>query len=271
MGERISNMLKSDAGINKFQLIWILAKRDIAARYQGSYLGLIWAFINPLFMLSVYTFVFGFIFKARWSIESNSKAEFALILFAGLIMFNGFAECINRAPTLMQANMNYVKKVVFPLEILPIVVFYSALFQLFVSLIIWLLAYIVFFNTINWTIIFLPIILIPYGLFVLGMSWLFASLGVFIRDLSQFVTILTTVLLFMSPIFYPALMLPEAYRFLFLLNPLTPTVEQFREILFFGNIPDFYQLAISFGVGGLTALIGYWWFQKTRKGFADVL
>ncbi|MXS84803.1 ABC transporter permease [Nitrosomonas sp. HPC101] len=253
------------------ELIVASAKREILGRYRGSFLGLLWSFFVPLFMLTVYTFVFSVVFKARWGTGEGSKTEFALILFAGLMMFELFAECINRAPALILSNQNYVKKVIFPLEILPFVSLLSSLFRWGVSLIVWLLAYLIFFGIPHLTIIYLPLIVLPFCLFVMGLSWALASLGVFLRDISQFIGVLTTALMFLSPIFYPATVLPEAYRHLFYLNPLTPVVEQTRAVLYFGQPPEFIMLAIywiaTFGI----AWLGFVWFQKTRKGFADVL
>ena len=180
-------------------------KRDVVGRYRGSFMGILWSFFNPLFMLIVYTFVFSVIFKARWSAGSDSKTEFALVLFSGLIVFNLFAECINRAPGLIVGNQNYVKKVVFPLEILPWVGLGAALFHGAMSLGVWLVAYLIFFGLPHATILYLPLILLPFGLFIMGLSWALASLGVYLRDVGQFIGILTTVLMFLSPIFYPCL------------------------------------------------------------------
>ena len=252
-------------------LIHALSKREVLGRYRGSAMGLIWSLFNPLFMLVVYTFVFSEVFKARWTVGSDSKTEFALVLFAGLMVFNLFAECVNRAPTLMLSNVNYVKKVVFPLEILPIVNLLSALFHGVISLGIWLLAYLVLFGLPHPTVLFLPLIVVPFVFFLMGLSWALASLGVYLRDVSQFIGIVTTVLMFMSPIFYPATALPETYRFLLYLNPLTPVIEQTRGVLYWGHQPHSYLLAIYWGVTMLIAWLGFAWFQKTRKGFADVL
>lgn len=252
-------------------LIHASAKREVLGRYRGSALGLLWSFFNPLFMLAVYTFVFSEIFKARWSAGSESKIEFALVLFAGLIIYNLFAECINRAPGLILFNVNYVKKVVFPLEILPFVGLLSALYHSLISLLVWLMAYMVFFGLPHPSTLYLPLILIPYLLFIMGLGWGLASLGVYLRDVSQFIGILTTVLMFLSPIFYPAAALPEHYRHLLYLNPLTPVIEQTRDVLFWGNLPDFAGLSVYWCATALIAWIGFAWFQKTRKGFADVL
>lgn len=252
-------------------LIHASAKREVLGRYRGSALGLLWSFFNPLFMLAVYTFVFSVVFKARWNTGSDSKTEFALVLFAGLIVFNVFAECINRAPGLILSNPNYVKKVVFPLEILPVVALLSALFHGLISLGVWLLAYLVFFGLPHAAALYLPLVILPFFLFIMGLSWALSSLGVYLRDVSQFIGVITTVLMFLSPIFYPATALPEDYRHLLYLNPLTPVIEQTRDVLFWGKSPDFLMLGIYWLTSVAIAWLGFAWFQKTRKGFADVL
>ncbi|MBN7119671.1 ABC transporter permease [Ectopseudomonas oleovorans] len=252
-------------------LIYASAKRDVLGRYRGSILGLLWSFFNPLFMLTVYTFVFSEVFKARWSTNSESKTEFAMVLFAGLIIFSLFSDCINRAPGLITYNANYVKKVVFPLEILPFIGLLSALFHSTISLSVWLLAYFIFFGAPHASSLYLPIIIIPFLLFIMGLSWALASLGVFLRDVTQLIGTITTVLMFLSPIFYPATALPEAYRILLYFNPLTPVIEQTRAVLYFGIAPDFTMLAIYWVATSIIAWLGFAWFQKTRKGFADVI
>jgi lipopolysaccharide transport system permease protein len=252
-------------------LVKASVKREVLGRYRGSVMGILWSFFNPLFMLIVYTFVFSVVFKARWSGGSESKTEFALVLFAGLLVFNLFAECINRAPSLIVGNQNYVKKVVFPLEILPWVGLGAALFHGVVSLGVWLVAYVIFFGLPHVSMLFLPLILLPFCLFIMGLSWALASLGVYLRDVGQFIGLLTTVLMFLSPIFYPASALPETYRALLYMNPLTPVIEQTRDVLFWGKAPDFAILGIYLTASLVIAWLGFAWFQKTRKGFADVL
>lgn len=234
-------------------------------------MGLLWSFFNPVFMLGVFTFVFSEVFKARWNTGGDSKAEFALVLFVGLIFFNLFSECINRAPGLILSNTNYVKKVVFPLEVLPFVALLSALFHAAVSLGVWLLAYVVLFGAPHVTVLYLPLVMLPFLLLVMGVSWALAALGVYLRDVGQMIGIATTALMFLSPIFYPASALPEAYRTLLYLNPLTPVIEQGRAVLYFGQSPDFSLLAQCFAASVVIAWLGFAWFQKTRKGFADVL
>lgn len=253
-------------------LIKTLVKREVIGRYRGSLLGLLWSFFNPLFMLAVYTFVFGVIFKSRWNIESDSRTEFALVLFAGLIVFNVFAECVSRSPNLILSNANYVKKVVFPLEILPWVAFGSAAFHALISWSVWLLGYLIFFGAPQITILLLPLVVAPLILFTVGVSWWLASLGVYVRDVSQFVGIFVTVLMFLSPIFYPASAIPDGlFRNFLTINPLTTVVEQVREVAFWGRQPDWMLLAANLISGAIVSSLGFAWFQKTRKGFADVL
>ena len=253
------------------RLVQVLIQREVIGRYRGSVMGILWSFFNPVFMLVIYTFVFSVVFKARWNVDSDSKTEFALVLFAGLIMFNLFSECVNRAPGLIISNANYVKKVVFPLEILPWVVLGSAMFHALISLCVWLAAYLVLFGMPPTTVLLLPLIIVPFMLFIMGLSWGLASLGVYLRDVSQFIGMVTSVLMFVTPIFYPVNSLPEKYRFYLLLNPLTPAVEMTRDVLFWGKVPDLSMLSLYALATVLIAWLGFAWFQKTRKGFADVL
>lgn len=252
-------------------LVMALTKREVAGRYRGSFLGIFWSFFHPLFMLAVYTFVFSVVFKARWGDGTGTKTEFALVLFAGLIVFNLFAECFGRAPGLILSNVNYVKKVIFPLEILPWVALCAALFHTAISVFVWIGAYCLLYGLPHLTVLYLPLILLPLCFFIMGVSWALASLGVYLRDVSQIVGLLTTVLMFLSPIFYPITALPEAYRHILLLNPLMPAIEQTRAVLFWGNSPDWLLLGGYYGAMLCVSWLGFAWFQKTRKGFADVL
>lgn len=253
------------------ELVRVLVVREVVGRYRGSVLGIFWSFFHPLFMLAVYTFVFSVVFQSRWNSGSADKGEFALVLFVGLMVFNLFAECLIRAPGLVLANPNYVKKVVFPLEVLPWVTLGAAAFHFCISLGVWLVAYLYIYGTPPATALLLPAVLVPLVLVTLGSSWILASLGVYLRDVSQVVGIITTVLMFLSPLFFPASAVPEEYRFVFNLNPLNSTIEGARQLLLWNEIPDpaslvLYMLA-SLGV----AWAGFAWFQKTRKGFADVM
>ena len=252
-------------------LVRTLAVREVMGRYRGTFMGILWSFINPIFMLSVYTFVFSVVFKARWNSGNESRTEFALVLFAGLIVFGLFSECVGRAPGIILANVNYVKKVVFPLEVLPWVSLGSALFHMGISLFVWLIAHFFLFGFPPVTALWLPAVWFPLAMFVMGVSWGLASLGVFLRDISQFIGLLITTLMFLSPIFYPATALPEGYRHLLYLNPLTPAIEMTRDVLFWGKVPDLILLSIYTMCSIFIAWLGFAWFQKTRKGFADVL
>jgi lipopolysaccharide transport system permease protein len=252
-------------------LLRALVVREVAGRYRGSVLGILWSLFNPVVMLLVYTFVFSVVFKARWQADSDSRTEFAFVLFAGLIVFNLFAECVTRAPSLVLSHANYVKKVVFPLEILPWVTLGSSLFHGVISVLVWLVAYAMFFGAPPPTAVLFPLVILPVMLMLMGVSWVLASLGVFLRDVSQVIGIFTMAMLFLAPVFYPVTALPEEFRPLLYWNPLTAPIEDMRAVLFWGRLPDFGQLAVYTVVSAVVAWLGFAWFQKTRKGFADVL
>jgi lipopolysaccharide transport system permease protein len=194
-------------------LIWQLIRRDVIGRYKGSFMGVMWSFFNPLFLLVIYTFVFSVVFKARWGDDgSSSNSQFSILLFVGMIVHTFFAETLNRAPTLISSNVSYVKKIVFPLEILPVVVVGAALFHTFVSVLVLMGASILINGHLPWTIVLIPLVLFPLVILTLGVTLGLASLGVFIRDISQPIGMIMTVLLFASPVFYPITALPERIR-----------------------------------------------------------
>lgn len=253
-------------------LILALIKREVIGRYKGSVIGIAWSFFTPVLMLITYTFVFSVVFKARWGLETNqSKIDFAIILFVGLIVHGLFAECINRAPNLILSNVNYVKKVIFPLEILSPVAFGSALFHAIISLCVMLVSQLILNHYMPLTVFMLPIILLPLTLATLGFSWFLAGFGVYVRDVGQITGIITTVLLFVSAVFFPISALPPPYQGWLKLNPLVIIIEQSRDVLIFGRLPDFTLLFTLLSAGFLIAWAGFAWFQKTRKGFADVI
>lgn len=255
------------------QLIVQMTKREVVGRYKGSAMGLAWSFFNPIFMLLVYTFVFSVVFKSRWATTTGdeSRAQFAMVLFAGLIMYSLFSEVLNRAPSLIISNVSYVKKVVFPLEILPIITVGAALFHSLVSMSVLLAAFIIFNGYLHWTVILIPFVFLPLVIITLGLAWMLTSLGVFLRDVGQTVIIITSVMMFLSPIFFPISALPEKFQSIMLANPLTFIIEQAREVLIWGHLPNWIGLGIYTLVATIVAWAGYAWFQKTRKGFADVL
>lgn len=258
--------------IRNRELLREMVRRDVVGRYRGSVLGLLWSFLHPVVMLAVFTFVFSEIFKARWGGGTgDSKADFALVLFVGLIVHGLFAECLNRAPSLIVGNASYVKRVVFPLEIMPWVAVGATLFHAAVSVLVWSLFYLAVHGTLHPTMLLLPIIIAPLALFALGCAWFLASLGVFLRDVGQTTGIITSVLLFLSPVFYPASALPGPYRQLLALSPLTVPIELARDVMVAGRSPDWTALAAYSAVAVGVAVLGLAWFRKTRSAFADVL
>lgn len=253
------------------ELTYQLVKREVSGRYKGSFLGIFWSFVNPLLMLIVYTVFFSMIMKIRWGDNDENRMDFAILLFVGLILYGFLAECINRAPGLITGNVNYVKKVVFPIEILPLVSCGSAFFHWLISMLVLVLALIVSGHGVPATAILIFPVMVPLILYVLGVGWILASIGVFMRDLNQVVGVFTQMLMFMSPVFYPASKIPHEYRGLFFANPLTVLIEQARAVLVFGNQPSWGDLVIQTVIASLVAAIGYWSFQVTKRGFADVL
>lgn len=271
-GYRTSPLAIAESIWRNRHLIWQMTHREVVGRYKGSVMGLMWSFFHPLLMLSVYTFVFSVVFKMRWGIGAGeSKASFAITLFAGLIIHGLFAECINRAPGLILSNVNYVKKVVFPLEIFPVVTMATALFQAAVSLAVLLAALVVINGCLSWTVLLLPIIVLPLAVATLGGAWFLAAIGVFARDIDQITGVFTLAMLFLAPVFYPVAALPKAYQPWIMANPLTFIIEQTRAVLIAGQLPDWKGLVLYSLISGIFAWAGFWWFQKTRKGFADVL
>lgn len=255
------------------RLIGQLVRREVLGRYRGSFMGVAWSFLSPILMLVVYTFVFSVVFQAKWPgmMDAGGKPRFALLLFVGVIAHGLVAEAITKAPALVVGNANYVKKVVFPLETLGWSLVGAAAFHAGVSLLILLAAKWVLEGWVPLTACWLPVVLLPLGFLALGAAWLFAALGVFIRDIAQLTGVFATVLMFLSPVFYPLAALPEQYRGWVELNPLTIAIEQSRAVLFAGTAPDAMLLA-WFYLGSLVFMaLGYAWFQVTRRGFADVL
>jgi len=255
------------------QLIVRLTKREVVGRYKGSMMGLAWSFLNPVFMLVVYTFVFSVIFKSRWGGvgADDSKTQFAVVLFVGMIVFNLFSDVLGRAPGLILSNINYVKKVVFPLEILPVITMGVALFHSFISLSVLLVAFALFNGYLQWTAVFTPLVLLPFVIITMGLAWMLAALGVFLRDVGHTIGIILTVTMFLSPVFYSVTALPERLRPFMMANPLTFIIEQAREVIIWGHTPNWIGLGTYAVAALIIAWAGYALFQKTRKGFADVL
>lgn len=248
-----------------------LAARSIRARYRESLLGIAWSVLNPLLLVIVYSFVFGVIFNARWSGPDNESASFAIILFAGLIPHSFLSEVFSKVPGIIAGNANFVKKLVFPLEILVPVELCAALFNASISCLVLSALHLYSGGVFTGTLFYAPLMLCAVVPSILGLSWFIAATSVYFRDMGQIIPIVTMLLLFLCPIFYPYDAIPDAYRSYLLLNPLTIPVEQFRAVLLFGAHPDWTLLGKYMVVTFTVMMIGFWWFQLTRKGFSDVI
>ena len=253
-------------------LVRALVAREIVGRYKGSVLGVVWSFLTPLLMVLVFTFVFGEIFQARWAGSAHSGGiDFASALFTGLLAYQFLSECLSRAPNLIVANANYVKKVVFPLEILPVVSVIAAVFHLLVAYAILIGLILASHWTLGPTAWLAPLVLLPYIALTLGLSWAISALGVYLRDIGQLIQPALTALLFLSPVFYPLSSVPAALQPVYLANPVTYISETLRGVLLHQALPDPLSWLVFTGLSLLVAWLGLILFQTTRKGFADVI
>jgi len=253
-------------------LIRQMVRREVSQRYRGSYLGVLWTLLTPLLMLLIYTFVFSIIFKARWRADAETPpGEFALTLFAGLAAFNVFSEVVSRAPTLILGVPNYVKRVVFPLEILPVVALGSALVNSLITVGLVLVGNLIVLGQLSSTVLWLPLAYLPLIFLCLGLGWFLASLGVYVRDIGQGIGIAVQMLFFLSPVFYPVTAVPEPLRIVLYFNPLTTILSEFRQTLLWGEPLGWRTWAAWSLLTAVLALLGYGWFMKTKKGFADVM
>lgn len=252
-------------------LIAQLAGREIHARYRQSWLGLLWMVLTPLLMLGIYTLVFRHIMRVRWYGLEESNLAFALRIYAGLAVFNFFAECVNRAPGLVLEQPHLVKKVVFPLEILPWVNATSAAAGLAVSGLLLLACAAVQGNGLPITALALPLVWLPLLPLVLGLGWLLSGVGTYVRDVGQLLGMAVSALMFLSPIFFPVEALPASVRGWMLLNPLAWVMTGTRDVLLQGQWPDWQALGLLWVACTLLALLGAAFFRKVRTGFADVV
>lgn len=248
-----------------------LTKRNIAGRYKGSALGLLWSFVQPLLMLCVYTFVFSVVFTVKWGVEMTSRSAFAIIMFCGIALYTIFSESIMASSCLILNNQNYVKKVIFPLEILTVAQVVSNFLLGSAWFLLLFLGVVFIYGTVSWTMLLLPLLLLPLFLYTLGISFLVTSLSVYIRDTLYILGVILQILFFMTPIFYPISAVPEQFRIYLQLNPLTVMIEEVRKIFIFGQLPDWTFFLLSLIIGGIVFQLGFAWFYKTKKGFADVL
>ena len=250
-------------------LLLELIRREFSGRYRGSFGGVAWSFAQPLFLLAVYTIAFGVIFQARWGF-SGGTGDYALMLFAGLIVFNAFSECLNKAPTLITANPNFVKKVVFPLEILPWVMAFTALVHALIGIAVWVVGYAVLYGAPQPAGLLFPAVLLCFFPLLLGIGWLLSAIGVIVRDIAQLTAMLSHALLFLTPIFYTIDAVPAFLQGALLLNPLTFVIEQLRLVLFFGKAPGITGLAVYFLLSTVFAAVSLAVFRRLRPRFADL-
>ncbi len=270
---RLNPVLAVRSTVAHAGLIRQLIGRDLALRYRGSVLGLAWTILTPLALLAIFTYVFAVVFKARWPglADDAGKAEFALAIFCGIVCFALFSEPVGRAPGLIVSSVSYVKRIVFPLEILPVVAVCSALVIFIVNLCVLLAATLVVRGEIPLSAVVLPIVVVPIVVLALGVSWFLASLGCYLRDVGHAVTLILQMLFFLTPIFYPLAAVPEPYRTIVGLNPITTAVESARGALLMDRWPDWPALGMALLMSLVVAQLGYAWFVSTKRGFADVL
>ncbi len=248
-----------------------LVKKDIQQRYQGSVLGMLWSFIVPILMLVIYTFIFSEVFQARWDIDTSDKYQFALVLFCGLTAFTLVGEVMNRATTLIASNTNYVKKVIFPLEMLPVVTTLSALFNCLISFVILIVAKFIIYRNISPTLYMIFIILIPLIIMSVGLGLLISAISVYLKDVGNFISVFVTILMYMSPVFFPLSAVPESFRTVCEANPMTYIIENFRNVVIYGKCLDWKFFSISCLVAVVIYWIGKVVFMRAKEGFADVL
>jgi homopolymeric O-antigen transport system permease protein len=250
-----------------------LVRREISARYRSTLLGVVWAFVTPLIMLLVYTFVFGTVLQTRWPglSEDASTMEFALILFGGLTLFQVWSETVMGTPNIVIANSSYVKRVVFPLHLLPAVQVGASLFHAFISIGFFLVFVVILFGSLPITSIFVPLILLMFSIMLMGVGWFLGSIGTYVRDINQLLTGVVTASMFLAPLLYPSSIMPEWVRPWLALNPITIPIEQLRKVTIEGAWPDPVMLGAYAAGSVLVALLGFEWFRRSKHGFADVL
>lgn len=252
-------------------LVGQLAWRETVARYRGTLLGLVWSILEPLLLFGFYLFVFAVVFEVRWGPLEESRTSYALNLFTGLVLYNLFAETVATAPGLILAHRSYVKRAIFPLEVLPLARLLSNLIHGGIGLLILLGASFAILGAVPWTVLLLPLVLLPLVLLTLGVSYFVASLGVFLRDVGSIVRLAVLGLLFLSPIFYPLSRLPPSWRRVLELNPLAPLIQDLRRICLRGELPEWGALAVVWMLSLVVAALGFAWFMRSKRAFADVL
>jgi lipopolysaccharide transport system permease protein len=254
----------------RFDLIFSLARRELAARYKGSVLGLVWAILTPIVMIAIFTFIFAGIFGARFG-AGGTAWDYALYLFCGLLPWTAFQESVQISSTTIIAHANLVKRVVFPLETLPVAQALSTLANQVFGTLALVVAAIIIRRELHPTLLWLPVLVVPQLVATLGAAWFIASLGVFLRDIVQGVALILMAWMYLTPIIYPESIVPEKFRPYINSNPFTPLIRSYRRIILEGTAPDWHGLAYFSLFALLAFIFGYWWFARTRKNFADVI
>ena len=252
------------------ELVLSLVRRDLSNRYKGSMMGLFWAIVTPAIQITIFTFIFAGIFKSRFG-SQRSEYGFAVYLFCGMLPWIAFAEAVQRATTSLTENVNLVKRVVFPIEALPVNLVLSAVVQQLIGTGILLVAALLLERVFHPTALLLPILLVPQLLLTFGLTWLAASLGAFLRDTPQFTQLLLMVFQYLTPIYYPEELIPPSFQWINRLNPMAPLIRSYRRILLEGQWPDWQGLVFTLAFALVCFVFGYWWFERTKKAFADIL
>lgn len=251
-------------------LIKLMVKRDFQSRYRGSLLGALWPLIHPVGHLLLYTFVFCVVLKVRFG-QDGSTGNFALYLMSGLLAWGAISESLARSTTCVLEVPNYVKRVVFPVEIIPLVVAISALTTQLGGMLILSLCAGVYQQSLHASLLYIPMIMLPQIMFMVGLSWILASLGVYVRDIRHLMSLALSAWMYMTPIVYPASALPENLRFLIWINPVAGMVGDYRRVMLEGKAPDFGIFAVYSAVSIVLFFAGYYFFMKTKRSFADVM
>lgn len=254
----------------RHELVRSLARKELAAKYRGSALGFVWAMLTPAVMIAIYTFIFAGLFKARFGAQGTAW-DYALYLFCGLLPWTAFQESAQGAANVIVNHANLVKRVVFPLEALPLSQVLAAhATQMFGTLAL-IIATLIIRRELHATLLWLPVLIVPQIIFILGASWFVAALGVFLRDTAQVVALALVAWFFLTPIIYPEEVVPPRFRQIVALNPFAPLVRSYRRVVLEGASPDFKGMLYFAAVAVVVFLVGYWWFAKSRKNFADVI
>ena len=250
-------------------LIADLVHKDFVGRYKGATMGFTWSIITPLLTILIFTFVFSTILKVRFG--GGRGADFVVYFLCGMIPWLAFSDALNRSASLIRENAHFVQRIIFPVEILPVAVSLSGMLQLGVGLILLLGVIGVFFTPLTWTVVFVPLLVCLQFLFTIGLAWTIACLGVFVRDTAHAIGLGTQMWMFLTPIIYPAELVPESLKILLVINPMAHLVQGYRLAIIEGKVPDLYGFVLLTGVMVMVAAFGYLFFMRAKPAFADVL